>query len=44
MRRRTFERICERWEALEERKDALFLPGLLRLAERCGMKLQDLLE
>lgn len=31
MRRRTFERICKRWEEIEERKDELWLPGLLRI-------------
>lgn len=33
MRRRTFERINERWAAIEERKDDLFWPTLLRLAK-----------
>jgi hypothetical protein len=37
MRRRTFERLCQKWVAIEERKDDLFLPGLFRLAERLGM-------
>ena len=31
MHRRTFDRICERWAELEERKDDLSLPGLLRI-------------
>lgn len=31
MRRKTFERINERWAALEERKDDLLWPSLLRL-------------
>jgi hypothetical protein len=36
MRRRTFERLCARWEAVEERKDELWLPGFERLARRLG--------
>lgn len=31
MHRRTFDRISERWVAIEERKDDLFWPSLLRL-------------
>jgi hypothetical protein len=37
MRRRTFERLCRTWEAIEERKDELFLPGFLQLARRLGI-------
>jgi hypothetical protein len=32
MRRKTFERINEKWAVIEERKDDLFWPSLLRLA------------
>jgi hypothetical protein len=42
MRRRTFDRLCLKWEAIEERKDELFLPGLFRLAERLGMSPDEL--
>ena len=34
MRWVTYERICEQLEAVEERGDALMLPGLQRLAAR----------
>jgi hypothetical protein len=37
MRRRTFERLCQKWDAIEERKDELWLPGFLGLAQRLGM-------
>jgi hypothetical protein len=37
MRQRTFDRLCQKWEAIEERKDALWLPSFLRLARRLGM-------
>lgn len=37
MRRRTFERLCQKWDAIEEHKDELFWPGLLRLARRLGV-------
>lgn len=33
MRRRTYDRINERWAAIEERKDDLFWPSLLRLTK-----------
>jgi len=36
MRWATYERICEQLEAVEERGDALMLPGLERLLARCG--------
>ena len=36
MRKRTFERLCDEWDALEDRKDELWLPGFLRLARRLG--------
>jgi hypothetical protein len=32
MRRKTFERINHRWVTLEERKDDLLWPSLLRMA------------
>jgi hypothetical protein len=41
MRRRTFERLCEKWETIEDRKDELWLPGFLRLASRLGIDLPD---
>jgi hypothetical protein len=44
MRRRTFERLCQKWEAIEERKDELFLPGIFRLAERLGMSPDELFD
>jgi hypothetical protein len=37
MRRRTFETLSTKWEALEDRKDALWWPGFHRLAMRLGM-------
>lgn len=37
MRQKTFRRISEKWDAIEERKDDLFLPGLFQLAIRLGM-------
>jgi hypothetical protein len=39
MHRRTFERLCQKWDAIEKRKDELWLPGFLRLARRLGMDL-----
>lgn len=42
MRRKTFERICERIEAIKRRKDDLFLPELFRLVTRVGMTPDDL--
>jgi hypothetical protein len=30
--------MCEKWEAIEERKDELWLPGFLRLTRRLGME------
>ena len=36
MHKRTFERLCDKWDALEERKDEFWLPGFLRLARRLG--------
>jgi hypothetical protein len=43
MRRRTFERLCQKWEAIEERKDELFLPGFLNLARRLGIDWANLM-
>jgi hypothetical protein len=34
---RTFESLCRKWEAIEERKDELFWLGILRLASRLGI-------
>ncbi len=42
MRNRTFERIQDKIDALEIRKDAHFLPGFYRLAQRLGMSPEDL--
>lgn len=42
MRTRTFDRLCRKWEAIEDRKDELFLPGFLRLARRLGVDARDL--
>jgi hypothetical protein len=42
MHRKTFERICERIDAIEQRKDDLFLPGFYRLVHRLEMTPDDL--
>jgi hypothetical protein len=39
MRKRTFEQLCEKWDAIEQRKDELWLPAVLSLARRLGMDL-----
>jgi hypothetical protein len=44
MRMRTFERLCANWEAIENRKDELWLPGFFRLAERLGMSPDELFD
>lgn len=44
MHQKTFERICQKLEAIEQRKDDLFLPGLFRLARKFGMAPDDLIE
>jgi hypothetical protein len=36
MHRRTFERLCQRWEAIEERKDELWLPGFFAACSAVG--------
>ena len=42
MHKRTFERFCDKWDALEDRKDELWLPGFLRLARGLGFDPNDL--
>jgi hypothetical protein len=37
MHERTFERLCMKWEHIEDKKDALFWPAFLRLAERLAV-------
>jgi hypothetical protein len=44
MRRRTFERLCAKWEAVEDRKDELFWPGFERLARRLGFDPEQLFD
>lgn len=41
MRRRAFERLCSRWDAIEDRKDELFLPGFVKLVQRLGIRLPE---
>ena len=43
MRRRTFERICEKLGAIEERRDELLWPSFLRIAGHLGVNADDLL-
>lgn len=43
MRQRTFERINQKWDALEERKDAAWIVGLASMMTRLGMTPETLL-